>query len=208
MTTSIDRAALDRVVGDLREHAGSWAAVPLAERIPLLERMLPEVATGAAEMARPARAPKGWRPARPGPPRTGSAAPGRWPRTSRPTCTCCGASRPTTTRSGPAWCTNAADGPTPMSCPLPGGTPCCSAASLPGSGRVRALRQSKRVPAPAAGTGKGPGTPPSPWCSARETSPRSPRSTSCASCMLAVAFLTSTAATEQDPPPSRTTRSR
>ncbi len=43
-TISIDRTAVDRVVSDLREHAASWTAVPLAERIALLERMLPKVA--------------------------------------------------------------------------------------------------------------------------------------------------------------------
>lgn len=48
---SIDCTALDRIVGDLREHAASWTAVPLTERIALLERMLPKVAAGAAEMA-------------------------------------------------------------------------------------------------------------------------------------------------------------
>jgi hypothetical protein len=50
-TISIDGTSLDRTVSDLREHAASWNAVPLAERIALLERMLPRVAAGAAEMA-------------------------------------------------------------------------------------------------------------------------------------------------------------
>jgi acyl-CoA reductase-like NAD-dependent aldehyde dehydrogenase len=47
----IDHSSLDLMVSDLREHAASWTAVPLAERIALLERMLPRIAVGAAEMA-------------------------------------------------------------------------------------------------------------------------------------------------------------
>jgi hypothetical protein len=50
-TISIDGAPLDRIMSDLREHAASWTAVPLTERIALLERMLPRVAAGAADMA-------------------------------------------------------------------------------------------------------------------------------------------------------------
>jgi Aldehyde dehydrogenase family len=48
---STDHKLLDRIVGDLRKHAASWTAVPLAERIALLERMLPNVTAGAVEMA-------------------------------------------------------------------------------------------------------------------------------------------------------------
>jgi acyl-CoA reductase-like NAD-dependent aldehyde dehydrogenase len=48
---SVDGTSLDRAVSDLREHTASWTAVPLAERIALLERMLPKVAAGAAGMA-------------------------------------------------------------------------------------------------------------------------------------------------------------
>jgi hypothetical protein len=50
-TISVERTSLDRVVSDLREHAASWIAVPLPERIALLERMLPKSAAGAAGMA-------------------------------------------------------------------------------------------------------------------------------------------------------------
>jgi acyl-CoA reductase-like NAD-dependent aldehyde dehydrogenase len=50
-TISVDCTSLDRMVSDLREHAASWTAVPPAERIAMLERMLPEIAAGAAEIA-------------------------------------------------------------------------------------------------------------------------------------------------------------
>jgi acyl-CoA reductase-like NAD-dependent aldehyde dehydrogenase len=50
-TASIDSTSLDDSVRDLREHAASWCAVPLSERIALLERMLPKVTAGAADMA-------------------------------------------------------------------------------------------------------------------------------------------------------------
>jgi acyl-CoA reductase-like NAD-dependent aldehyde dehydrogenase len=50
-TASIDSTSLDDTVRDLREHAVSWTAVPLAERVGLLERMLPRVVARAQEMA-------------------------------------------------------------------------------------------------------------------------------------------------------------
>ncbi len=40
-TISIDQTAVDRVVSDLREHAASWAAVPLAWSIWTIRRSSP-----------------------------------------------------------------------------------------------------------------------------------------------------------------------
>src|SRR5689334_8134994 len=40
-STSLDTAALDRALGELRASARSWADALLAERIGLLERLLP-----------------------------------------------------------------------------------------------------------------------------------------------------------------------
>jgi acyl-CoA reductase-like NAD-dependent aldehyde dehydrogenase len=48
---AIDSTSIDEVVSALREHAASWTAVPLGERIALLERMLPAIAAGAEDMA-------------------------------------------------------------------------------------------------------------------------------------------------------------
>ena len=124
-TISIDGTSLDRTVSDLREHAASWNAVPLAERIALLERMLPRVAAGAAEMASAGAHAKGLA--------AGSAwaaedwFSGPWALAQNIQAHLHVLRRidAATTPSRPARCTNTTDGPTSMSCPPPGGTPCC-----------------------------------------------------------------------------------
>ncbi|MFH8237979.1 aldehyde dehydrogenase family protein [Streptomyces sp. NPDC018321] len=62
MTTapSLDTAPLDQAVADLREHAASWTATPLAERIGLLERMLPRIGDGAPAMVAESARTKGY----------------------------------------------------------------------------------------------------------------------------------------------------
>ncbi|MER5739293.1 aldehyde dehydrogenase family protein [Streptomyces sp. NPDC002262] len=63
MTTPlVDTDALDRAVADLRAGRDGWAATPLAERIALLERMLPRITAGAAEMAAAGARAKGYGP--------------------------------------------------------------------------------------------------------------------------------------------------
>ncbi|MFF1397701.1 aldehyde dehydrogenase family protein [Streptomyces sp. NPDC058287] len=57
---ALDAAPLDLAIGDLRESAGSWTAVPLPERIALLERMLPRIADGAPGMVADAARAKGY----------------------------------------------------------------------------------------------------------------------------------------------------
>ncbi|MFG2520842.1 aldehyde dehydrogenase family protein [Streptomyces sp. NPDC048527] len=57
---ALDTAPLDRAVGDLRANAASWSATPLAERVGLLERMLPRIADGAPAMVSDAAAAKGY----------------------------------------------------------------------------------------------------------------------------------------------------
>ena len=57
-----DTKLLDHAVAELCEGAGSWAATPIAERIALLERMLPRILDGAAEMAAAAARAKGYGP--------------------------------------------------------------------------------------------------------------------------------------------------
>nr|WP_028801011.1 cellulose binding domain-containing protein [Streptomyces sp. 142MFCol3.1] len=46
---ALDRSALALAVADPRDHAATWTATPLPERIALLERMLPPIAAGAPE---------------------------------------------------------------------------------------------------------------------------------------------------------------
>ncbi|MFK3728639.1 aldehyde dehydrogenase family protein [Streptomyces sp. NPDC088090] len=63
MTTPlVDTDALDRAVADLRAGRDGWAATPLTERIALLERMLPRITAGAAEMAAAGARAKGYGP--------------------------------------------------------------------------------------------------------------------------------------------------
>ncbi|MFB7199764.1 aldehyde dehydrogenase family protein [Streptomyces sp. NPDC056240] len=57
---ALDAAPLDLAIGDLRESAASWTAVPLPERIALLERMLPRIADGAPGMVADAARAKGY----------------------------------------------------------------------------------------------------------------------------------------------------
>ncbi|MEV6106167.1 aldehyde dehydrogenase family protein [Streptomyces sp. NPDC051940] len=59
-TPTVDTAALDRTVTELRDGAESWTRTPLAERIALLERLLPRIADRAAAMAADAAAAKGY----------------------------------------------------------------------------------------------------------------------------------------------------
>ncbi|MFD5055962.1 aldehyde dehydrogenase family protein [Streptomyces tendae] len=56
----LDTAPLDRAVADLRRHARSWTATPLAERIGLLERMLPRIGDGAPAMVADSARAKGY----------------------------------------------------------------------------------------------------------------------------------------------------
>ncbi|MGW0908553.1 aldehyde dehydrogenase family protein [Streptomyces sp. NPDC002853] len=57
---ALDAAPLDRAVADLRDHADSWTATPLSERIGLLERLLPRIADGAPAMVADAANAKGY----------------------------------------------------------------------------------------------------------------------------------------------------
>ncbi|MEU9992506.1 aldehyde dehydrogenase family protein [Streptomyces sp. NPDC048045] len=61
-SSALDTASLDRAVMKLRKSAGSWSATPLTGRIALLERLLPRVATGAAELAAVGARAKGYAP--------------------------------------------------------------------------------------------------------------------------------------------------
>ncbi|MEV0317321.1 aldehyde dehydrogenase family protein [Streptomyces sp. NPDC050658] len=58
--TDLDTSPFDRALADLREHAESWTATPLPERIGLLERMLPRIATAADGMVADAARAKGY----------------------------------------------------------------------------------------------------------------------------------------------------
>ena len=58
--SALDTAPLDRAVGELREHAAGWTATPTAERIALLERILPRIADGAPDMVADAARAKGY----------------------------------------------------------------------------------------------------------------------------------------------------
>ncbi|MFI6940356.1 aldehyde dehydrogenase family protein [Streptomyces sp. NPDC050418] len=58
--TELDTAPLDRAVGELADRAVAWTATPLAERIALLERLLPRIAAGAPSMVADAAAAKGY----------------------------------------------------------------------------------------------------------------------------------------------------
>ncbi|WP_353946070.1 aldehyde dehydrogenase family protein [Streptomyces sp. HUAS MG91] len=57
---ALDTAPLDLAVGELKQHAGSWTTTPLADRIALLERMLPKIAEGAPAMVADAARAKGY----------------------------------------------------------------------------------------------------------------------------------------------------
>ncbi|WP_329167232.1 aldehyde dehydrogenase family protein (plasmid) [Streptomyces sp. NBC_01717] len=63
MNSSIlDTSALDRALSELRQNAVSWAETPLAERIGLLERLMPRIFDGAAELAAAGARAKGYAP--------------------------------------------------------------------------------------------------------------------------------------------------
>ncbi|MFG2451753.1 aldehyde dehydrogenase family protein [Streptomyces sp. NPDC048512] len=57
---ALDTAQLDLAVGELRAHADSWTATSLAERIGLLERMLPRIGAEAPAMVAAAAHAKGY----------------------------------------------------------------------------------------------------------------------------------------------------
>ncbi|MGW2746300.1 aldehyde dehydrogenase family protein [Streptomyces sp. NPDC001450] len=63
MTSSaLDTSALDQAVAALCRGAESWSATPLSERIALLERLLPRVVAGSADMAAAGASAKGYAP--------------------------------------------------------------------------------------------------------------------------------------------------
>lgn len=57
---ALDTSPLDLAVSELRAHADAWTAAPLAERVRLLERMLPRIAETAPAMVADAAAAKGY----------------------------------------------------------------------------------------------------------------------------------------------------
>ncbi|WP_431967311.1 aldehyde dehydrogenase family protein [Actinacidiphila sp. bgisy160] len=59
---ALNAAALDRSIADLRRGAGSWAASPLADRIVMLERLLPRVLSRSDVMVTAAARAKGYGP--------------------------------------------------------------------------------------------------------------------------------------------------
>ena len=59
-TDPVDTVSLDRAVAELATGAVSWSSTPLAERIALLERMLPRIADGAPAMVADAAHAKGY----------------------------------------------------------------------------------------------------------------------------------------------------
>ncbi|MGW2446231.1 aldehyde dehydrogenase family protein [Streptomyces sp. NPDC001494] len=59
---TLGTSALDRALHELRENAQSWAVAPLAERIGLLERLLPRISEVAADLVAAAAAAKGYGP--------------------------------------------------------------------------------------------------------------------------------------------------
>ncbi|MGW6559302.1 aldehyde dehydrogenase family protein [Streptomyces hydrogenans] len=61
----LDIEALDRAVAELREGAGTWTATPLAERVGLLERLLPRIVDEAEEMVAVCARAKGYGPGSP-----------------------------------------------------------------------------------------------------------------------------------------------
>ncbi|MFI0367325.1 aldehyde dehydrogenase family protein [Actinomadura sp. 1N219] len=62
---ALDTAPLDGAVAELRAGAAAWAATGIAERVALLERMLPRIAGGAADMVEAAARAKGYGPGSP-----------------------------------------------------------------------------------------------------------------------------------------------
>lgn len=59
---AIDTEPLNQALAELREGATSWTTTPIAERIALLERLLPRIADSAADMAAAGARAKGYGP--------------------------------------------------------------------------------------------------------------------------------------------------
>lgn len=59
---ALDTPVLDRTLKELRDHASSWATAPLTERIDLLERLMPRIRDGAADLAAAGAHAKGYGP--------------------------------------------------------------------------------------------------------------------------------------------------
>ncbi|MEW1774599.1 aldehyde dehydrogenase family protein [Streptomyces sp. NPDC086777] len=59
---ALDTTVLDRALTELRHHASSWATAPLTERIGLLERLMPRIRDGAADLAAAGARAKGYGP--------------------------------------------------------------------------------------------------------------------------------------------------
>jgi acyl-CoA reductase-like NAD-dependent aldehyde dehydrogenase len=57
--TSTDHATLDAIVADLNAHAGEWVALPLAEKVAMLERLRPRIMAEADAMVRETQKAKG-----------------------------------------------------------------------------------------------------------------------------------------------------
>ncbi|MBL1287542.1 aldehyde dehydrogenase family protein [Streptomyces sp. NPDC057067] len=64
-TPALATAPLDQAVRELRDNAASWIRTPPAERVALLERMLPRIAHGAHAMVADAARAKGYGPTAP-----------------------------------------------------------------------------------------------------------------------------------------------
>ncbi|WP_406373291.1 aldehyde dehydrogenase family protein [Streptomyces sp. NBC_01550] len=59
---AIDTEPLDQALAELREGAASWTTTPIAERIALLERLMPRIVDSAADMAAAGARAKGYGP--------------------------------------------------------------------------------------------------------------------------------------------------
>jgi acyl-CoA reductase-like NAD-dependent aldehyde dehydrogenase len=57
--TTTDHATLDAIVADLNSHAGEWVALPLAEKVAMLERLRPRIMAEADAMVRETQRAKG-----------------------------------------------------------------------------------------------------------------------------------------------------
>ncbi|MFF2437829.1 hypothetical protein ACFVU4_27310 [Streptomyces sp. NPDC058107] len=90
---ALDTEPLDQALAELREGAVSWTTTPIAERIALLERLMPRIVARAADMAAvPPRAATS--------PRTRASTPSTSPAATAPTTPSCGA--PTSRRASAA----------------------------------------------------------------------------------------------------------
>jgi hypothetical protein len=176
------RLVLDRAVRDLGHGAARWSATPLAERIALLDRLMPRVLAEAGPMVAAASAAKGY-------PAGSPWAAEDW------------ASGPWAIAQNVAACRHALRRIEAGQDPLPGRAagerggrtivevfPAATWDRLLLNGfraQVRMLpgvTPSRPEPRPHASTAARPATRPLPWSSAPATSPRSPPWTSCTSC--------------------------